>query len=249
MKKKRHTFLQSIHLNSSRPRNTHFFGTFVLRRAVAFSRRPRSLSVTKLNQHFTHTACRAGSRTLLCLHCVCVFVSDWLIQHLSPFTLLVEFDYSVCQLSQPFPLPHCGPVCLTFVDCSTVRPCVFVHGSVCVGACLLTAFSLGPQCWVCWTASGWTETESAGKDRTSMCESAAHTGKHHQLSFFTFRYKQNRKLRDTSPNLPAHIFRRWTFVFLRSDGLMPFSLYKLIHLFVNQTCSKSADASSNNPVS
>lgn len=246
--KKRHTFLQSIHLNSSRPRNTHFFGTFVLRRAVAFSRRPRSLSVTKLNQHFTHTACRAGSRTLLCLHCVCVFVSDWLIQHLSPFTSLVEFDYSVCQLSQPFPLPHCGPVCLTFVDCSTVRPCVFVHGSVCVGVCLLTAFSLGPQCWVCWTASGWTETESAGKDRTSMCESAAHTGKHHQLSFLPSDINRTGNWETRALTSPLTCSDDEPLCF---SGLMvwTFSLYKLIHLFVNQTCSKSADASSNNPVS
>lgn len=246
--KKRHTFLQSIHLNSSRPRNTHFFGTFVLRCAVAFSRRPRSLSVTKLNQHFTHTACRAGSRTLLCLHCVCVFVSDWLIQHLSPFTSLVEFDYSVCQLSQPFPLPHCGPVCLTFVDCSTVRPCVFVHGSVCVGVCLLTAFSLGPQCWVCWTASGWTETESAGKDRTSMCESAAHTGKHHQLSFLPSDINRTGNWETRALTSPLTCSDDEPLCF---SGLMvwTFSLYKLIHLFVNQTCSKSADASSNNPVS
>lgn len=197
---------------------------------------------------YTHSlSCRVAHPALPSL-CVCVFVSDWLIQHLSPFTSLVEFDYSVCQLSQPFPLPHCGPVCLTFVDCSTVRPCVFVHGSVCVGVCLLTAFSLGPQCWVCWTASGWTETESAGKDRTSMCESAAHTGKHHQLSFLPSDINRTGNWETRALTSPLTCSDDEPLCF---SGLMvwTFSLYKLIHLFVNQTCSKSADASSNNPVS
>lgn len=178
--------------------------------------------------------------------CVCLCLTDWFSTCLHSHRLLSSIIQFVSWAS-----PSLCPTVALFVSllliallCARVCLCT----ALCVGVCLLTAFSLGPQCWVCWTASGWTETESAGKDRTSMCESAAHTGKHHQLSFLPSDINRTGNWETRALTSPLTCSDDEPLCF---SGLMvwTFSLYKLIHLFVNQTCSKSADASSNNPVS
>lgn len=172
---------------------------------------------------YTHSlSCRVAHPALpsLCV-CVCVWLTDSALVsiHIACWVRLFSLSAEPALPSAPlWPclshfcwLLYCAPVCVCARLC--VCRCVSTHSFLFRPTVLgvLDCIWLNRN-WISWQRQNEHVWISSSHRKTSP------------TLIFTFRYKQNRKLSDTSPNLPAHMFRRWTFVFLRSDGLNIFTL-------------------------